>query len=315
MNYKRPKQALWQGRKTNPSLGVQYWYQAVNCINLEQDNLEADIALIGYECDEGIRRNLGRVGAKRGADSIREKLGSVAWHSSKIVADIGNVVCVEEDLETCQNAFAHQITTLLEQEIFPIALGGGHDIAYAHFKGISNFLKGKEQQIGIINFDAHFDLRPKPNGKPNSGTPFYQILEEYKHVQYLPIGIQNQANTKELFDIAKQKKIDYLTILDCENYEFVQSKIRHFIDQNDTIYITIDLDGFSSAYAPGVSAPSPLGFAPNFVLRILEQLLNSRKVISIDLAEMNPTYDIDNHTANLAARLVDSIVRFCPRAT
>lgn len=314
MNYKQPEQALWQGRKTNPNLGIQYWYQAIHCTNFEQENREADIALIGYECDEGVRRNLGRVGAKYGSDAIRKKLGSVAWHSTKTVLDVGNVFCVEEDLETCQNAFAHQITTLLEQEIFPIALGGGHDIAYAHFKGIANFLKHKKTRIGILNFDAHFDLRPKPTGKPNSGTPFYQILEEYNQVQYMPIGIQSQANTKELFEIAKQKNVDYLTMLDCEDYDFVESKVHHFINQNDVIYITIDLDGFSSAYAPGVSAPSPFGFTPNFVLRILEQLFKSKKVISIDLAELNPTYDIDYRTANLAARLVDSIVRYCPKA-
>lgn len=314
MNYKQPEQALWQGRKTNPNLGIQYWYQAIHCTNFEKENREADIALIGYECDEGVRRNLGRVGAKYGSDAIRKKLGSVAWHSTKTVLDVGNVFCVEEDLETCQNAFAHQITTLLEQEIFPIALGGGHDIAYAHFKGIANFLKHKKTRIGILNFDAHFDLRPKPTGKPNSGTPFYQILEEYNQVQYMPIGIQSQANTKELFEIAKQKNVDYLTMLDCEDYDFVESKVHHFINQNDVIYITIDLDGFSSAYAPGVSAPSPFGFTPNFVLRILEQLFKSKKVISIDLAELNPTYDIDYRTANLAARLVDSIVRYFPKA-
>lgn len=314
MNYKQPEQALWQGRKTNPNLGIQYWYQAIHCTNFEQENREADIALIGYECDEGVRRNLGRVGAKYGSDAIRKKLGSVAWHSTKTVLDVGNVFCVEEDLETCQNAFAHQITTLLEQEIFPIALGGGHDIAYAHFKGIANFLKHKKTRIGILNFDAHFDLRPKPTGNPNSGTPFYQILEEYNQVQYMPIGIQSQANTKELFEIAKQKNVDYLTMLDCEDYDFVESKVHHFINQNDVIYITIDLDGFSSAYAPGVSAPSPFGFTPNFVLRILEQLFKSKKVISIDLAELNPTYDIDYRTANLAARLVDSIVRYFPKA-
>lgn len=314
MNYKQPEQALWQGRKTNPNLGIQYWYQAIHCTNFEKENREADIALIGYECGEGVRRNLGRVGAKYGSDAIRKKLGSVAWHSTKTVLDVGNVFCVEEDLETCQNAFAHQITTLLEQEIFPIALGGGHDIAYAHFKGIANFLKHKKTRIGILNFDAHFDLRPKPTGKPNSGTPFYQILEEYNQVQYMPIGIQSQANTKELFEIAKQKNVDYLTMLDCEDYDFVESKVHHFINQNDVIYITIDLDGFSSAYAPGVSAPSPFGFTPNFVLRILEQLFKSKKVISIDLAELNPTYDIDYRTANLAARLVDSIVRYFPKA-
>ena len=71
--------------------------------------------------------------------------------------------------------------------------------------------------------------------------------------------------------------------------------------------MSIDLDGFSSAYAPGVSAPSPLGFAPHFVYKILSFIFASKKVISCDLAELNPTLDQDNITSNLAAKLVDHI--------
>ena len=81
-----------------------------------------------------------------------------------------------------------------------------------------------------------------------------------------------------------------------------------FIGNNDYIYITIDLDGFSSAFTPGVSAPSPIGMNPKFVMSLLEFILSSKKVISCDIAEMNPNFDQDNSTANLAARLIDHIV-------
>lgn len=308
MNYKQSNPSNWSGRETNPNLGIQYWYQAVKCIDIQKEDIQADIALIGYECDEGVRRNLGRTGAKDGSDAIRKKLGSVAWHSKKTVVDVGNVVCIGEDLETCQDVFAKKITSLLKSGVFPIALGGGHDIAYAHFKGIFNALSNPIKNIGIVNFDAHFDLRPKPDGRPNSGTPFNQILEEHININYFPIGIQAQANTAELFEIAKQNNVQYLTNFDCENQEKVKETVANFISENDVIYITIDIDGFSSAYAPGVSAPSPLGFTPNFVMNVLSQLFESKKVISIDLAEMNPKYDVDNHTASLAARFVDFIV-------
>jgi formiminoglutamase len=69
------------------------------------------------------------------------------------------------------------------------------------------------------------------------------------------------------------------------------------------------MDGFSSAYAPGVSAPSPLGFAPSFVYEALAFLFQSKKVISCDIAELNPDFDVDDSTAGLAARLVDYIVQ------
>ena len=215
-------------------------------------------------------------------------------------------------METCQLGLAHTITEMLSHGIFPIAIGGGHDMSYGHFKGIYNAVQGDtDKKIGIINFDAHFDLRPIEEVS-NSGTPFHQILHEFDHVTYFAIGIQQQSNTKALFDIAKNKLVHYAMNDACdaskEELEALKERLHPFIDSCDYLYITIDLDGFSSSYAPGVSAPSPLGFTPRFVFKTLDFLLNSKKIISCDLAEMNPRFDRDNTTANLAARLIDYIV-------
>ena len=115
-----------------------------------------------------------------------------------------------------------------------------------------------------------------------------------------------------MFDIAKNEGVDYAINYDCESsteeMKALQQRLIPFIEANDYLYISIDLDGFSSAYAPGVSAPSPLGFTPYFVFKMLRFLLNSKKVISCDIAELNPTLDRDNLTSNLAAKLVDFIV-------
>ena len=168
-----------------------------------------------------------------------------------------------------------------------------------------------KNKVGIINFDAHFDLRPIEK-KPNSGTPFNQILTEFENVKYFAIGIQRQANTKELFNIARNENINFAVNYDCESSKeelnALKTNIQTAIDSCDHLYITIDLDGFSSAYAPGVSAPSPLGFTPYFVFKMLDFLFDTKKVISFDIAELNPTLDRDNITANLAAKLVDFIV-------
>ena len=152
-----------------------------------------DIALIGYACDEGVRRNLGRPGARQGPTAIRQQLGKVAWHLPTSVVDVGDVVCQGEALETCQSQFSELITSLIKHDIFPIGLGGGHDIAYAHFRGIWNaFPENAKPRIGIVNLDAHFDLRPL-KGQANSGTPFYQILSEYEGVGYSAVGIQKRG--------------------------------------------------------------------------------------------------------------------------
>ena len=75
----------------------------------------------------------------------------------------------------------------------------------------------------------------------------------------------------------------------------------------DHLYLTIDLDGFSSAYAPGVSAPSPLGFSPNIVEKVVELIVGSGKLISTDIVELNPVFDLDASTARLAGRLVEML--------
>ncbi|AXT19117.1 formimidoylglutamase [Flavobacteriaceae bacterium AU392] len=312
----------WTGRSSNPKLDNQYWYQSIvlkDINNLKIDD-SIDIAIIGYVCDEGVRRNLGRVGAKDGAKILRERLAKLPIHyEAKLIADVGDVVCVEDDMEACQKGLANGITNLLENNIFPIAIGGGHDIAYGHFMGIQEFVKNiSNKKIGIINFDAHFDLRTVDK-QSNSGTPFNQIIQKLKDVdetlEYFVVGIQQQSNTKELFDIAQRENVDYTFNDDCQSIsdiEVLKNKLTSFVSKVDYIYLTIDMDCFSSAFAPGVSAPSPLGLTPQVVFEILNFLLQTKKIISCDIAELNPVVDFNNHTSNLVARLVDFIVMNYP---
>lgn len=318
LHYAPAKKALWTGRNTNPEMSKQYWYQHIELIDLNASKREflkhqkPDIALVGYACDEGVRRNSGRLGAKKGPDKFRQRLAKLPYHHlTKTVVDVGNIKCENSDLETCHKELSKVVSQLISKRVFPIVIGGGHDVAYGHFKGLWEIAKNTSKpKIGIINFDAHFDLRPLEK-EANSGTPFNQILTEHKDtVAYFAIGIQLQSNTKELVAIAKDYQVTFLRNDDCNllNFEAVKNMLSLFIDRNDGLYVTIDMDGFSSAYAPGVSAPSPLGFTPHFALKVLEYIFSSQKVISCDIAELNPDFDLDDATANLAARIVDFIV-------
>lgn len=304
-------------------MGNQYWHQQIELLDINNLSKQLpglppiDVALLGYVCDEGVRRNRGRIGAHEGPKVIRERLAKLPIHfESKRVVDAGDIVCVDDDMEACQKMFSMAISDLLKQNVFPIALGGGHDMAYGHFMGIWDAIKHtNKRRVAIINFDAHFDLRPV-EGRGNSGTPFNQILSEFEemdeHVDYFAIGIQQQSNTKELFEIAKKENVSYAINYDCESssmeMEALKNRLNPIIERNDYLYISLDLDGFSSAYAPGVSAPSPLGFTPYFVFKLLSFLFATQKVIAFDIAELNPSIDRDNHTANLAAKIVDFVV-------
>lgn len=307
-NYQAPSKDNWTGRTTDPARGIQYWHQMIDVVELdEMVTSQYEVALLGYACDAGVKRNQGRVGAADGPFAVRSRLGKVAVHDLVRIADVGDIKCVDDALEESQQALAVAVSRLLRDGIFPIVVGGGHDISYGHFMGIWDKIKGQNKRIGIINFDAHFDLRPmSPNA--NSGTPFYQILSDHSdHVDYMAIGIQPQANTPELYQIADRFDAKYIHWDRCSMSEVgrVCATISAFSQQCDYLYVTIDMDGFSSAYAPGVSAANPIGMEPRFVMTVLQHIFAAHKVISCDIAELNPRYDIDNRTATLAARLVD----------
>ena len=311
VGYKAGDKALYSGRKSK--LNNQYWHQEILVSHIEdlKSNNPTDIGIVGYVCDEGVKRNQGRIGAQKGPKSVRNKLGKLPIHyKNKKIVDFGDIICLDHYLEDCQKALSKTVSTLISNKTLPIAIGGGHDIAYANFNGIKEAIKNvSNNKIGIINFDAHFDLRAVET-QPNSGTPFNQILTENNDVAYFAIGIQQQSNPKELFEIAAQKRVSYISNFDCETFsKDLKSNLNAFIKEVDYLYITIDMDGFSSAYAPGVSAPSSLGFTPGFVYKVLGFLFQSKKVISCDIAELNPDFDMDDSTARLAARLVDYMVQ------
>lgn len=301
---------IWTGRKSSEDL---YLHEKVQ-LSGSNNETEKSIVLFGYACDEGVNRNQGRVGAAAGPDAIRSQLAKMPNHldDNKRLIDFGNIICDDGNMEDSQTMLAQNVTQVLELNSFPILLGGGHDIAYGHYNGIREHL-GSDKSIGIVNFDAHFDLRSNENGN-NSGTPFFQIskdcLKNDTSFNYLCLGIRKDANDLNLFRTAKELGVDFILNKDFAmvNAKTIASVLLDFIEKVDYVFVTIDLDGFSSAYAPGVSASSPMGFSPKMVIESLELILKTEKLISLDIAEMNPDYDIDNQTAKLAASLIHYVM-------
>jgi len=316
--YQAPNMALWQGRHDSPSRAS--FFQIVQPLDLLRNTdatpHENTFALLGFCCDEGIRRNLGRIGAKEGPDVIRKCIATLSLAKQNFFCyDAGNILCFDHDLESAQLALAEAIAMLLSKQITPIVLGGGHEVAFGHYQGIAKFLP--KNDLAIVNFDAHFDMRPLlPNHQGSSGTPFLQIAQAQKESNntfyYSCIGIQSASNIQALFDTAKQYHVEtypaenfYLKSPE-NGYEFVN----HLIDRSLRIYVSLCLDVFASPYAPGVSAPQSFGLIPWHVIPLVRQLASSRKVISYDIAELSPNYDIDQRTAKLAAGLIYEIIHY-----
>lgn len=294
----------WQGRNDGEGEAHLRIHQVVNT------SQHVTYAFIGFSSDEGVKRNKGRVGAADAPDLIRAQLANLPVHQPVTIADLGTVVCDSGKLEAAQAELADQVERCLKQDMKPIVLGGGHEVAFGSFSGLFQYIQNHEpnKKIGIINFDAHFDLREAE--QVTSGTPFLNaatlLAQHQQEFHYLCIGVAKHSNTKILFETADRLNSTYIydDELQQKNVENIILKIQKFIGKVDYLYITVDLDVFSASIAPGVSAPAVKGVDLSVFDPLLEAIKETGKIKVFDVAECNPRFDLDSRTAKLAAYII-----------
>lgn len=306
----------WIGRIDSRSDFDQFrFHQVAKCVDLNNVSSKNQTVLLGFASDIGVQRNGGRIGASKGPKHFRSSIGSLCWHGGTDgFVDAGNIIPENEDLETGHAELGKAVHHILETKNTPFVIGGGHETAFGHFLGISSFLKqhNPKAKLGILNIDAHFDLRPH-NGIPHSGSPFLQAHEHAEHIdldlKYLVYGINQDNNTKSLFNKAGELGTKFCLNTEIFNEEKKSlEKVQEFIDDRDFIYLTICLDVFEAAIAPGVSAPAWNGLKLNHALNLIRVLKDSGKMISSDICELNPKYDLNGQTAKTAGSLFSSIL-------
>ena len=310
-NYRAANPSLWQGR--NDTVGEERFFQKTTFLNQPSDLISTDkkTVFLGFASDAGIKRNQGRLGAKLGPDQIKTQLAKLPCSNNKSYLDLGTIICEEDELEIAQSQFAELISLCHQQGHQTVAFGGGHEIAWGHYQGLASHYS----KLGIINFDAHFDIRPYQKNQPGtSGTPFSQIAdwcgENKRRFDYCCLGIQKMGNTNPLFKRAAELKINYLSAEDLyeKNLAWHLAFLDDFMLNLDHIYLTICLDVLAECYAPGVSAPQPLGITPWQMLPLLKYIVQSGKVVSLDVAELSPPLDQEQKTARLAALIIAELL-------
>lgn len=306
----------WQGRIDREEADLSRRIHQQVEINALPDRCDQTPVFIGFASDEGVRRNQGRPGAKEGPRALRQALANLACSPDTELFDIGDIVCDDGDLETAQQQCASQISDLLQRGARPFVLGGGHEVAWASFSGLQAFLAKHptDTRLGILNFDAHFDLR-NPEPVTSSGTPFRQAQQwceaQGKGFDYFVCGLNPSANTDALFEFAWEHQVQWVEDIDCHwgNLDTIKQQLRDWLTPLDALYITVCLDVFPAADAPGVSAPAALGVPPALVLKLLQAVQEvceqtETPILLADVAELNPSLDTDQRTAKLAARIL-----------
>lgn len=306
----------WQGRDDGPGVEHRRWHQQVSRTMTGAVRPDDAVAVLGFASDEGVRRNGGRLGAAQAPAVLRRALSPLAVHVDTAVVDAGTVVVEGDDLEGGQREFGGRLADALDAHRLAVVLGGGHETAWASYLGRTRSVRWRDTRVGVINLDAHFDLREAD--RPTSGTPFLQMARADaaagREFDYTVIGIAEPSNTPVLFDTARE--LGVTTVLDVDaaprHLDAVLAVVDEVVARNDVIHLSIDLDVLPAAVAPGVSAPAAFGVPMEVVDAVCARVGRSGKLAVLDIVELCPPLDVDGHTARAAARLVTTCVHALP---
>jgi len=269
--------------------------------------------LIGFPQDEGVRRNGGRIGAAEAPREIRRWLYRFVPYDCETgsdlaalgLLDLGNVR-IEGTLEDTQAALGEVVGAVLRSGAVPVILGGGHETAYGHYLGYV----AAGLPVGIINVDAHLDVRPLIDGKGHSGSPFLQAMEHPLHPlpgnRYACLGVEPHAVSRDHWSYVQARGGLIRWFNDSRIFLVTHfaARVQHQAVADCRTMASIDADVVNAGEVPGVSAPNPRGLDGALVLDCARAAGVMPDVASLDLVEINPRHDRDGQSARWAALVV-----------
>jgi agmatinase len=290
------------GRRSLPYAGVPTFLGLPHA----ESAVGLDIAIVGVPMDLGVSN---RAGARFGPRAVRtiERIGP--YHptfrgvpKSRVrAADVGDVpfrsrYSLEQSLEDIEHYFAG----LKAQGVRPLAVGGDHSITYPILKAL-----GKDAPLGLVHIDAHCDTMGAYDGsKFHHGGPFRLavldgVLDPERTIQ---IGIRGSSNMFWEFSHASGMTVIYMEDFMNMGVPAVIEKARAVVG-DQPIYISVDVDGFDPAYAPGTGTPEAGGLEAREGLALLRGLRGLR-IAGADVMEVAPQYDPTTNTSQLAAQIL-----------
>ena len=273
--------------------------------------------LVSFPQDEGVRRNHGRAGAAVAPHEIRYFLYRLTpWHAVHDVSladlpplDVG-AVRIQGSLEDTQAALAEVVAGILEKGAVPVVLGGGHETAYGHYLGYA----AGNRPVGVVNLDAHLDVRPLLGGHGHSGSSFRQAIEHPRAPlpgqRYVCLGAQPHAVSREHLRFLREHggTVAWADEVRGKLSERLGREIGRFAGAGCQVYVSLDADVVRAADVPGVSSPNLPGLAGAEVIESAYHAGLAPAVASFDLVEINPLHDTDGLSARWAALAVWSFL-------
>jgi agmatinase len=270
------------------------------------DATALDIALIGVPMDLGVTN---RPGARFGPRAVRtiERIGP--YHPTfRMVpkalvraADVGDVPFrsrynLEHSIEDIEQYYSE----LFDRGVRPLSVGGDHSITYPILKAL-----GRKAPLACVHIDAHCDTMGSFDGsKFHHGGPFRLavldgVLDPERTIQ---IGIRGSSNMYWEFSHASGMTVIYMEDFVRMGQRAVAELARSVVGDGP-LYISIDVDGFDPAFAPGTGTPEIGGLDTREGLALL-RALKGLNVVGADVVEVAPQYDATTNTSQLGAQLL-----------
>lgn len=182
----------------------------------------------------------------------------------------------------------------------PLILGGDHSITYAPVSMLQ-----REQDLAVIWFDAHTDFSPWSGPAAHDHKQVLRRISRLDGVRrivqigYRGITVGDERHLGERNAVVtsmRARTLDAKALL-----ALIPADLR--------CYVSIDIDAIDPLWAPGTSAPVPDGLLPVEVRDLLRTLVRHRRLVGIDLVEVNPRLDLEAATSAVAAELIHAVAQ------
>ena len=208
------------------------------------------------------------------------------------IFDFGDIEVIQGNFEKTSSIIEFTVTELLDRNIIPVAVGGEHTVSAGILKALD------VEDVTIVHFDAHMDLRDEYMGEKYSHATAMRRIFDLNPKDIIQVGIRSCS--EEEISFARENKITYFTPHEVnKNIDMVKNAIKNI---EGPLYVTVDIDVLDPAYAPGVGTPSPCGLNP-FQLESLIHCLKDKEVIGFDLVEVSST-EIGDITSINGAKVI-----------
>lgn len=245
-------------------------------------------------------------GSRFGPTTVREASYSFERYNitfnkdmASIFYDFGNINVVHGNCKKTIAILEETINELIESNIKPIIIGGEHSISIAPLKALSN--KYNIEDITVIHLDAHMDIIDEYQGEKCSHATVMKRVHDLKPKEIIAIGIRSGSFEEKEFAL-KEDNIAIFTSHDTkERFLAIEEKLNN-IDDDEPIYLSIDIDVLDPSYVPEVGNPIPNGISPAVIEKLLE-ILAKKNLIGFDLVEV-ATNRLGDSSAVTGAKII-----------